>query len=130
MSKKLDDVNVLIVEDEPDLNHAYKTILEAENMAVSSSFNGEEALTQVTENPPDIILLDLRMPKMDGLEFLKRFSKLDANAKSKPKIIIATNYDEQQEIDKAFSLGADRYMLKSWTTPKELIKLIKETVTA
>jgi two-component system KDP operon response regulator KdpE len=124
MSKKPNNIYVLIVEDEPDLNRAYTTVLQAENMEVDSCFNGEEAIAKVAIRPPDVILLDLRMPKMDGLEFLRQFRE-HSNAK-KTKIIIASNYDEQKEIDTAFSLGADRYMLKSWTSPKELVKLVRE----
>jgi CheY-like chemotaxis protein len=120
------NIRVLIVEDEPALNQAYTSILGAEKMVVESCFNGQEALDSATQQLPDIILLDLRMPKMDGLEFLRKFYKLDGAQKT--KVIIASNYDKQKEIDEAFALGANRYMLKSWTTPKELVKLVRETL--
>lgn len=126
MAIKTNHIQVLIVEDEPELNRAYAAILEAKKMKVATAANGEEALARVEESRPDIILLDLRMPKMDGLEFLRRFTKLPEAKKT--KVIIASNYDEQREIDAAFELGAKRYMLKSWTTPQELVKLIKETL--
>ncbi len=125
MSKSLQGISVLIVEDEPALNAAYAAILKAESVNVDTSFNGEEALTKVHTHMPDIILLDLRMPIMDGLEFLRRFSDVPNHEKS--KIILFSNFDEQKDIDKAFDLGANRYMLKAWVSPKELIKLIKET---
>ncbi|MEO6761735.1 MAG: response regulator [Candidatus Saccharimonadales bacterium] len=126
MTKDLSHVNVLIVEDETALNQAYTTILKSRNIKVESSYNGLEALEKVADHRPDVILLDLRMPKMNGLEFLKEFSK--TKQASQTKVIIFSNYDEQKEIDEAFSLGANRYMLKSWTSPSELIKLIESSL--
>ena len=125
MTKKLKDISVLIVEDESALNEAYATILRAEGISVDSCFDGGEALTKVRAQMPDIILLDLRMPKVDGLEFLRKFAGLPSHQKS--KVILFSNFDEQEDIDKAFSLGAVKYMLKAWVSPKELVKLIKET---
>jgi DNA-binding NarL/FixJ family response regulator len=119
-------IHVLIVEDEPTLNQAYVTILQAAGgISVDTSFNGQEALDKIAVQQPDVILLDLRMPQMDGIEFLKRFSSVNKPAKT--KIIVFSNYDEKEEIDAAFSLGATRYMLKAWASPKELVKLIRET---
>jgi CheY-like chemotaxis protein len=125
MTKKLKDISVLIVEDEPALNDAYATILRAESITVDTSFDGAEALEKVGKNMPDIILLDLRMPNVDGLEFLRKFADVPNNRKA--KVVIFSNFDEQEDIDKAFALGAVRYMLKAWVSPKELVKLIKET---
>lgn len=122
------NVRVLIVEDETALNEAYAAILESKGITVESSFNGEEALETVREFRPQIILLDLRMPKMDGLAFLEKFSSLKGSKDT--QIIIFSNYDEQEEIDTAFALGANRYMLKSWTSPDELIRLIDDTMAA
>jgi CheY-like chemotaxis protein len=126
MVKTLKDIRVLVVEDEPALNQAYVTILESEHIAVESCFNGEEALAKISVHKPDVILLDLRMPKMDGIEFLRKFST--TKYAKNTKVVIFSNYDEQKEIDSAFSLGATRYMLKAWTSPKELLSLIRETV--
>lgn len=126
MIKDLKDIRVLVVEDEVALNKAYVTILESEHIKVDTCFNGEEALQKISEHKPNIILLDLRMPKMNGIEFLEQFSKTDTAKDT--QIIIFSNYDEQKEIDAAFSLGATRYMLKAWTSPKELVRLINETV--
>jgi DNA-binding NarL/FixJ family response regulator len=64
------------------------------------------------------------MPVMDGIEFLKAFRPKDNLPDA--KIIVFSNYDDQREIDEAFSLGAMHYMLKAWATPDELVKLIRE----
>lgn len=120
--------NVLIVEDEEALSQAYKTILEKEGYNVTTAANGEEALKITAENEPDIILLDLRMPKVNGTEFLKRYDLRKKHPSV--KVIVFSNLDTQQDIDEAYSLGTDRYMLKAWASPKELAQLVKETLSA
>ncbi|HUB93792.1 MAG TPA: response regulator [Verrucomicrobiae bacterium] len=118
------DLQVLIVEDEQLLNEAYARVLAAANISLLRAYNGKEALDLVTQKKPDIILLDLRMPVMDGIEFLKRLRPKENLPDA--KIIVFSNYDDQGEIDEAFSLGAMHYMLKAWATPDELVKLIRE----
>jgi DNA-binding NarL/FixJ family response regulator len=118
------DLQVLIVEDEQLLNEAYARVLAAANISLLRAYNGKEALDLLTKEKPDIILLDLRMPVMDGIEFLKQLKPKDNYPET--KIIVFSNYDDQHEIDEAFSLGAMHYMLKAWATPDELIKLIRE----
>ncbi len=119
---------VLIVEDEPALSRAYKTILDKEGYQVTTASNGEEALKKTKEDEPDLILLDLRMPKVNGTEFLKRYNL----QKDHPnvKVIVFSNLDTQQDIDEAYSLGTDRYMLKAWASPNELAQLVKETLSS
>jgi CheY-like chemotaxis protein len=126
MKKAAKDITVLVVEDEPTLNAAYIHILESGGMEAQASFNGEEALARLEEVDPDVILLDLKMPKMSGLEFLSTFAKMKPQRKA--KVIIFSNYDKQAEIEEAFKLGADKYMLKAWASPKELLKVVEEIV--
>jgi CheY-like chemotaxis protein len=126
MKKVTKDISVLVVEDEPTLNAAYVRILDSANMQLQTSFNGQEALDRLAEMDPDVILLDLKMPKMSGIEFLSILSNMEP--KRKAKVIIFSNYDKQAEIEEAFKLGAAKYMLKAWASPKELIKVIQETV--
>jgi two-component system response regulator VicR len=117
---------VLIVEDERTLNEAYELVLKREGHDVYVAYNGEEALKAFKEHTPELVLLDLRMPKMDGVEFLKQL-KLEKNHPD-IKIIIFSNYDDQKEIDSAFEHGANRYILKAWSSPKELAKVVGETL--
>lgn len=118
---------VLIVEDESMLSEAYKTILQKEHFKALTAFNGREALEVLENNSVDLILLDLRMPKMGGLEFLKTY---DHRHKKLPKTIVFSNYDVQSDIDEAFKYGADRYMLKAWASPKELVRVVKDTISS
>jgi two-component system response regulator (stage 0 sporulation protein F) len=117
-------LQVLIVEDEQLLNEAYARVLAAANISLLRAYNGKEALDVLKADKPDIILLDLRMPVMDGIAFLKKLQPKDNLPDA--KIIVFSNYDDQREIDEAFSLGAMHYMLKAWATPDELVKLIRE----
>lgn len=118
------DLQVLIIEDEQLLNEAYARVLSAANISLLRAYNGKEALDILKTEKPDIILLDLRMPVMDGIEFLKKLQPKEKLPDT--KIIVFSNYDDQHEIDEAFNLGAMHYMLKAWATPDELVKLIRE----
>jgi len=115
---------ILVVEDEKVLNSAYQTILEKTGYDVRVAYDGNEALAVLKEYQPDIILLDLKMPNLDGIGFLREYKKQEPTERS--KIVLFSNYDLQQEIDEAYNLGADKYVLKAWASPKDLIKLIEE----
>lgn len=118
--------NILIVEDESSLNEAYRIILTKKGHSVTSAYNGAEALESIKQKTPELILLDLRMPRMDGIEFLQNLQP--AQNYPKLKIIVFSNYDVQKDIDKAFELGATRYMLKAWASPTELVRIVADTL--
>ena len=114
---------VLIVEDDNDLRDAYVMILKSEGIDTRSAENGEVALQLInTEGDPGIIFLDLRMPVMDGIAFLKQY---DAPKHENTEVIVFSNYDAKNEIDAAYELGAQRYVLKARAAPKELIRIVK-----
>ncbi|HXH04887.1 MAG TPA: response regulator [Candidatus Nitrosotenuis sp.] len=117
---------ILIVEDEQVLSSAYETLLKQAGYEVEVAYDGKDALTKTTSFEPDLILLDLRMPVMDGVEFLKHYNlpKEHPNV----KVILFSNYDMQEEIDEAYRLGADKYVLKAWVSPKELLHMVKSTI--
>ena len=115
---------ILIVEDDTDLNDAYKTILGTVYSDVHTAFNGEEALEVTKQHEPDIIFLDLRMPVLDGIGFLKAYQPKDNHPDV--HIVVFSNYDMQAEVDEAYELGAERYVLKAWASPKELLKIVKD----
>ena len=118
--------NILIVEDERSLNEAYQMILRKSGYTVHIAFDGQEALEVAAQVEPDLILLDLRMPRMDGLEFLRHYKLLDEHPKV--RVIVFSNYDMQKEIDEAYRLGADRYFMKALASPKELLQVVEATL--
>lgn len=117
---------ILIVEDEKSLAQAYKTILEAHGYQVQVAYDGEEALEIISKGMVDLILLDINMPKMNGLEMLKQ---LETDTLKK-RVIVFSNQDAQADIDEAFRLGAKRYLLKSWASPQDLVKVVEEGLEA
>lgn len=124
MSKKQTQT-ILIVEDESSLNEAYQVILANAGYDIFSAFDGKEALAVTEEVSPDVVLLDLRMPVMGGIEFLENF---DQEKHKKTKVIVFSNYDMQKEIEQAYELGAHKYILKAWASPKELLKIVKDAI--
>jgi CheY-like chemotaxis protein len=117
---------ILIVEDEQALNEAYQTILRKAGYMVQVAFDGQEALEVAAMEEPAIILLDLRMPRMDGIEFLRNYNLRAEHPNV--KVIVFSNYDMQKEIDEAYSLGADRYFMKALASPKELLQVVENTL--
>ena len=124
MAKK----KILIVEDEHTLNEAYQMILRKGGYEVYVAYDGEQALAVTNDTEPDLILLDLRMPRLSGIEFLKKYELPSAHPNV--KVIVFSNLDSQKEIDEAYSLGAHKYMLKAWASPKELEKLVKDVLSS
>jgi CheY-like chemotaxis protein len=119
----MSQASILVIEDDKELNDAYKIVFETAGHAVKTTRGAEEALKylEIAEEP-SIIFLDLKMQGMDGIEFLKQY-----NAPSHPNttVILFSNYDNQKEVDEAFVLGAERYILKARATPSELIRIVK-----
>jgi CheY-like chemotaxis protein len=118
--------SVLIVEDEPELAEIYHTLLSQSGYNAMIAHNGKDALHSVSTQSPDLILLDLRMPIMDGVEFLKKYNLKEKHPDV--KVVVFSNYDLQDEIDDAYRLGADRYVLKAWASPKELLQIVKDSI--
>jgi DNA-binding response OmpR family regulator len=113
---------LLIVEDEKSLAAAYQMILQQHGYEVTVAYDGEEALALVKKGTFDLILLDMNMPKMNGLEMLR---ELEA-AKLQNRVIIFSNQDSEADIEEAFRLGAKRYLLKSWASPQDLVRIVEE----
>lgn len=116
---------ILVVEDDRDLNRAYRIILKHEGHQVTAAYNGKDALKKTKTSAPDLILLDLLMPIMGGLEFLETWSK---QSPKNSKVLIFTNMENSKEITKAYKLGADRCIIKSWTAPHNLARVVSDTL--
>lgn len=117
---------IIVIEDDPELNYAYQIILEKEKHEVSSVYNGDEALEKLQGFEPDLILLDLLMPIKSGVEFLKEYDVVQNHPNV--KVLIFTNLEHASEIHEAFRLGADQCVIKAWTAPRGLIKVVNDTL--
>lgn len=118
-------IKVLIIEDDLSINEAYTLILTKAGYEVASAYDGNEGLEQVEKFKPKVVLLDLRMPHLDGVGVL---TKLTDKQKKSMHIIVLSNYDMQKEIDEAYKLGAERYILKAWASPLDLVQLVENSL--
>lgn len=118
--------NILVVEDDRDLNNAYGIILKHEGHTVVQVYDGSEALEALKGFTPDLVLLDLLMPVMGGLEFLQQWHK--QGNMGDVKVLIFTNMENSPEVSEAYKLGAQRCIIKSWTAPHNLAKVVSDTL--
>jgi len=117
---------ILVVEDDRDLNNAYSIILKNEGHEVEVAYDGKEALAKLKDFSPELILLDLLMPVMGGLEFLQNYNLQKAHPDV--KVLIFTNMENSPEVGEAYKLGVQRCIIKSWTAPHNLARVISETL--
>lgn len=115
---------ILVVEDEEFLLDLYVTKLEQSGYEVVKANNGAEGLSLAQLESPNLILLDILMPQIDGYEMLKRL-KIDKKTKNIPAIIFS-NLSQKQEIEKGLKLGAKDFIIKTSVTPTELESKVKK----
>ncbi len=117
---------ILFVEDEPALQKTLGLALEQEGYEIKSALDGELGLALAKELKPDLILLDLILPKRDGFEVLDAL-KNEESTKEIP-VIVLTNLESTQEIERALAAGATTYLVKANYDLVEIIKKIRETI--
>lgn len=115
---------ILIVDDERDFVEALKAHLKAFDYEVSSAFSGPEGLRKAEKDAPELILLDISMPKMDGFEVLSRL-KDNPNTQNIP-VIMLTCKDDMDSALKSAGLGMVEYILKPFDTVPDLLTAIKK----
>jgi DNA-binding response OmpR family regulator len=126
MSKENKQIKILLVEDDPFLLSMYVTKFEIENFLVVTAEDGEKGLEKAKSEIPDIILLDILMPKMNGFDVLKNL-KEDSKLKNIP-VILLTNLNQKDEIERGLSLGADDYLIKAHFMPSEIVDKIRRLI--
>ncbi len=114
---------ILIVEDDQELASAYQTRLEAEGFDVFWCSNGEDALAKTAEHKPDLILLDIMMPRISGYDTLDILRNTDGVKHI--KIIVLSALSQEKDVAKAMALGANEYCVKSQTTIGEVVTKIR-----
>ena len=119
MSKK----RILVVDEEADLVFGLKIQLEKDNFHVLTAKDGQEGLNKVRQEKPDLLILDLMLPKLDGYKVC-RMLKFDEKYKSIP-IILLTARTQQEDQKVGYEVGADAYITKPFDA-QELLKKIKE----
>lgn len=115
---------ILVIEDDPVLSVMYKTKLEAEGYTIIGANNGVDGLGAAKSNKPDLILLDIILPQLDGFSVLEEL-KEDAKTKKIP-VILLTNLGTDEDREKGQKLGAVDYLVKANFTPEQISLEIKK----
>lgn len=115
---------ILVVEDDQFLRDLYNELLTEEGYTVELAGNGEDGHEKAKVGGFDLILLDIMLPKIDGLEVLRRLKAHPAKAANGP-IVLLTNLGQDAIIKEGFSLGATGYIIKSAMTPDQVLSEVK-----
>lgn len=115
---------ILLVEDDKFLSEMYSTKLTESGFDVETAFDGEAGLKKANEFQPDLILLDIVLPKKDGFEVLKELKAKEEL--SKIFVIALTNLGQREEVQKGIDLGANDYIIKAHFTPTEVVAKVKK----
>lgn len=118
---------ILIVEDDQYIREMYALILRKESYTVVEAPDGSAGLAEAKPGGYDLILLDLMMPQMDGLTFLKELKRQAPDAKN-GSIIIMSNLAYSEAKDEAMKLGASDFFVKADLEPKEIVALVKKNL--
>jgi len=119
---------ILFIEDDSALQKTLGDTLRQEGYNLISALDGEIGLRMVQKENPDLVLLDLILPKLDGFEVLQRL-KEDPKTKGIP-IIILTNLERMEDIDRALELGASTYLVKANYTLEEVVEKVEKVLKA
>lgn len=117
---------VLLVEDDVFLAGIYQKKFEMDGYKITVADNGESALVEVKKKKPDIVLLDILLPKLDGFAVLDRL-KADPETKDIP-IILLTNLGQKDDVQKGLEAGAVDYLIKAHFKPSEVVQKVKDVL--
>jgi two-component system phosphate regulon response regulator PhoB len=121
-------VKIAIVEDDQAISQMYRIKFEAEGYRVETAANGKLGLALAQDMKPDIILLDLMMPEMNGDEMLQKLRATDWGKKI--KVIVLTNMGEQEAPDSIHLLDVRRFIVKAEMTPRQVAEMVKSELAA
>lgn len=114
---------ILIVEDDPLMSRLYQKVFSFEDYQVELAANGQEGIEKTKRLKPTLILLDIMMPEMNGLEVLDEL-KADPDVQNIP-VVVLTNLAGEQDAETALAKGAVKYIVKSEHEPKEITEMVK-----
>ena len=118
--------HILLVEDDVFLAGIYQKKFEMEGFKISLANNGEKALVDAKRKKPDIILLDILLPKLDGFAVLEKL-KADPATKGIP-VILLTNLGQKDDVEKGLRAGAVDYLIKAHFKPSEIVDKVKKAL--
>jgi CheY-like chemotaxis protein len=117
---------ILFIEDDKPISEMYARVLEREGYTVEFAYNGADGLKQADKKPYDLILLDIMMPEMNGIEVLQRLRGSDGHGHSGTKIVILTNLAQDKTSQEALKAQADGYIIKADIVPSQLVDIVHQ----
>ena len=120
--------SILLIEDEKFISELYTRALERAGFSVTSEMDGEKALFEAVNNNYDVILLDIMLPTMNGVDLLYKMKDRNVQPPMRSKIIITTNLDQKEEIRAKIESMPDGYLIKAEITPKELVNYVQQVL--
>ena len=116
-------ISILLIEDDSYISDMYRIKMESENFEVAIASDGIIGIKMLEKQKPDIVLLDIVMPKIDGFSVLKTIKK-NPDLKEVP-IVLLTNLGQKENVQRGFELGASGYIVKAHFTPSEVVQKIR-----
>lgn len=118
----MEKAKILIIDDDPFIMDMYVMKFRNEGYTIEVAKDGKEGLKKIEEFNPDVVLLDIVIPQMDGFSVLKEVKK----SNNKVKIILLTNLGQKGDVERGMQLGAKDYIIKAHFTPSEVVQKVKE----
>lgn len=120
---------ILLVEDDVFLQEICTEKLRKSQYTVDTASDGKTGLQKIRDNTYDVILLDIMLPELNGLDVLKIYTQEYPKQEERSYVVMLTNLSEQEQIDKAMNLGAHDYLVKAYSSPKMITEKVKEILT-
>lgn len=115
---------ILLIEDDPFLVDIYSTKLKQAGFRVETAVDGDEGWKKITEQKPDLLLLDIVLPQQDGWQILREINEKDQLKQL--KVMVLSNLGQKAEVEKGLKLGAVKYLIKAHYTPSEVVEEVKK----
>lgn len=114
---------ILLIDDDPFILDMYVLKFKEHKFAIVTATDGKIGLEKIRDEKPDIVLLDIVMPALDGFDVLQELKK---NKPDHPmKVVLLTNLGQKEDVERGMSLGADDYIIKAHFTPSEVVEKVK-----
>ncbi|MBI3983888.1 response regulator [Candidatus Microgenomates bacterium] len=121
---------ILFIEDDPFVVDMYQHVLTKAGYTVDTAFDGNEGLTKAQANKYDLLLVDIMIPEMTGIEVLEKLRAGNSQKLANTKVVILTNLAQDEESRRALEAQADGYLIKADITPSRLVELVGQVLSA
>ena len=117
-------IKILVIDDDPFILDMYVLKFKDQGFEIDTATDGKMGLEKIKSFKPNIVLLDVVMPKMDGFDVMKKLK--EENESRTFKILFLTNFGQKEDVEQGIQLGADGYIIKAHFTPSEVVVKVKE----